>query len=507
MGYRLIKQCVVVLLIGLSVTGTRLIHAYPVEFTLSQVDVYLPQIRIYASLLDENGTPIPTPSEEDVSIKLDGQTLPVKGIKSFRDTGEGVAYTLLLDVSKTMTGSPFDNAVSATKGLIRNMTEKDRIAIITFGDNVKIISDFTNDKNLLVSKLSRVKPDHDNTHFYAAVDKSFALNMRRDPNLPVRRAILVITDGKDEGSGITLDDLLPESEKNGIPIYSIGYTRIGDDFLGNLKRLSELSGGRYLKSREARNFSDIYQKTFGDIQSQFLIRTEYPSREADGNMHQFFVSYSKDSFSIAAEKKVSFIFSEPEPPEPVASQTPDTPELPESPDNKLWIYIILGVAGLLLLSILIFLLVRPKEEEQTRTESEQEIDYEPEFDTLGVTGGDIHDTAPIPDVKKELEPGVPKVQFIVIKGKQIGKTYDVSVGNAGATVGRKGADIVLDDKEISKIHCSVFCINKRFMIQDDGSKNGTFINGIPLKTKSVIEDGDTISIGQCTLRMKVIDMS
>ncbi len=503
MGYRLIKQCVVALLICLSLTGTRLVHAYPVEFTLSQVDVYLPQIRIYASLFDENGTPIPTPSEEDITIKLDGQTLPVKGITSFRDTGEGVAYTLLLDVSKTMAGPPFDNAVSAMKGLIRNMTEKDRIAIITFGDNVKIISDFTNDKNLLVSKLGRVKPNHDNTHFYAAVNKSFALNMRRDPNLPVRRAILVITDGKDEGSGITLDDLLPESEKNGIPIYSIGYTRIDEAFLNNLKRLSELSGGRYLKSQETRNFSDIYQKTFGDIQSQFLIRTEYPSREADGNMHQFFVSYSKDSFSIAAEKKVPFIFSEPEPPEPVTHQTPDTPE---PPDNKLWI-IILGVAGLFLLIILIFLLVRSKKEEETKTESEQEIDYEPEFDTLGVTDGDIHDTAPIPAVKKELEPGVPKVQFIVIKGKQVGKTYDVSVGNAGATVGRKGADIVLDDKEISKIHCSVFCINKRFMIQDDGSKNGTFINGIPLKTKSVIEDGDTISIGQCTLRMKVIDMS
>jgi len=506
MGYQFLKQCGIVLGLLFFIGGIRPVaDAYPVKFTLSQVDVYLPYIRIFACLSDENTTPIDTPSKDDIIIKLDGKTLPVKEIKSFKDSGEGVAYTLLLDISKTMKGTPFQNSVYASIGLIRNIRENDRIAVITFGDDVKIINDFSNDKEKLISGLLKLEPNHENTHFFAGVNQAFSLNMRRDSGLPIRRAILIITDGKDEGSGITLDDLIRHNEKNGIPIYSIGYTNIDPVYLNNLKRLSDLSGGNFLRSQDAQEFGNIYIKTYVDIYSQFLIETEFPQGQSDGSFHQIYVSYSKDGYSISTEKKAAFIFAKP---------IPDTPE-PKTLSDYFWLYIIAG--SILLLFIIILILLRAKKRKaifQSRNDEqgyevtsetselpEQNFQYSQEVDS---NTGELFNTS-VPSLNEQ-KISLPVLQFIVISGKQTGKSYNVSVGQNGIKIGRGNTDIVVYDEEVSKVHCSVSWMNNHFMIKDEGSKNCTFLNGIPLKTRSVINEGDTIEIGQTTLRIKVMNM-
>jgi VWFA-related protein len=465
-----------------------LADASPLSFTLSQVDICLPDIKIYASLMDESGSPVPFSSVNDITIKLDGQPIPVERITPFKDANEGVAYTFLLDISKTMAGAPFQNAVSAMEKLIKNMNARDCSAIITFGDQAAVISDFTKDQESLISELNGIKPDHNNTHFYEAIDKAFDLNKRRDPTLPIRRTILVITDGKDEGSGIILDDLLDRNEKIGIPIYSIGYTRIEPIHLDNLKRLSKLSGGHFLKSEDAQEFTRIYEKTFGDIQSQFVIETAFPSGRADGSMHQIYVEYKNNDTIIPAGKRVSFLFAKPTlPPSP-------SPLPPKS--NNIWIYIIFGAAGLLLI-IICFLIVKKRQ-------ISQELDEAHNYETFSDQTKNRYQDFSKPSLKILEEANLPVLQFTVIKGRSEGENYTVSVGHKGRTLGREGADIVLNDDEVSKIHCSVSWINNRFMLKDEGSKNGTFLNGIPLKTRSIIEDGDIIETGQIRLRMKII---
>lgn len=492
MGNRFLNLIVLLFSFSLSL-GIGLADASPLSFTLSQVDICLPDIKIYASLMDENGSPVPLSSVNDITIKLDGQPIPVERITPFKDADEGVAYTFLLDISKTMAGAPFQNAVSAMEKLIKNMNDRDCSAIITFGDQAAIISDFTKDQESLISKLDGIRPDHNNTHFYEAIDKSFDLNKRRDPTLPIRRAILVITDGKDEGSGIILDDLIDRNQKIGIPIYSIGYTRIEPVHLDNLKRLSKLSGGYFLRSEDTQEFTRIYEKTFGDIQSQFVIETAFPSGRADGSMHQIYVEYKNNDTIIPAGKRVSFLFAKPPPPSPES--------LPPKPDN-IWIYIIVGAGGLLLI-IICFLIVKKRRVSQELDESHDDDNSSTIYSDQTTGIADRSQSSSNPSLETLEVANLPVLQFTIIKGRPEGKKYTVSVDQKGRTFGREG-DIILDDDEVSKVHCSVSCVNNRFMLKDEGSKNGTFLNGIPLKTRSIIEDGDIIETGQIRLRMKII---
>ena len=127
--------------------------------------------------------------------------------------------------------------------------------------------------------------------------------------------------------------------------------------------------------------------------------------------------------------------------------------------------------------------------------------HEEEHITVGATddiqkGGAKTEESPIVSL--------PKIELIVIQGKQTGKRYTLSFDQSKKTLGREGTDVIIEDKEISKIHCSIVWGKDRFMIQDEESTNGTFLNGIPLKTRTIIEDGDTVDLGQCKLRVKVI---
>lgn len=55
-------------------------------------------------------------------------------------------------------------------------------------------------------------------------------------------------------------------------------------------------------------------------------------------------------------------------------------------------------------------------------------------------------------------------------------------------------DIVLPDRQVSRRHARVFRVGEDFYVEDLGSKNGTWVNGEPLRAPRRLEDGDEIQI-------------
>ncbi len=66
-----------------------------------------------------------------------------------------------------------------------------------------------------------------------------------------------------------------------------------------------------------------------------------------------------------------------------------------------------------------------------------------------------------------------------------------------AIVGReRGCDIVLDgDKMASRQNTKIFTDGKRFLVEDLGSRNGTFLNGVRLQDPQMLHNGDEIRVG------------
>ena len=87
--------------------------------------------------------------------------------------------------------------------------------------------------------------------------------------------------------------------------------------------------------------------------------------------------------------------------------------------------------------------------------------------------------------------------LISLAGGDIGQIFKLESGEA--TIGRsRGVAISLDDDSISRQHCRVTRQRDTVEIEDLGSSNGTYVNGMPV-SKLVLQDGDKIRIGDTTI--------
>ncbi len=72
-------------------------------------------------------------------------------------------------------------------------------------------------------------------------------------------------------------------------------------------------------------------------------------------------------------------------------------------------------------------------------------------------------------------------------------------------IGREFGDCLIDDEEASAEHCQIQKIGHRYHLIDLSSTNGTYLNGKRV-TKSKLEVGDEIKIGQVCLRFSEIEL-
>jgi hypothetical protein len=92
----------------------------------------------------------------------------------------------------------------------------------------------------------------------------------------------------------------------------------------------------------------------------------------------------------------------------------------------------------------------------------------------------------------------PSVELTMRQGPLLGQRF--SVTGPAITIGREaGNDVVINDPHISRRHATLTWDGRRFVIQDLGGANGTFINGVRLTTPQVLRQGDVIGLGSTVL--------
>jgi len=72
----------------------------------------------------------------------------------------------------------------------------------------------------------------------------------------------------------------------------------------------------------------------------------------------------------------------------------------------------------------------------------------------------------------------------------------------GLLIGRDpDCDLCLTDNYVSAKHCRIFFENNELFIEDQGSTNGTFIDGTQIEKKSALKYGQEIQIGVTELKV------
>ncbi|TDT91904.1 VWA domain-containing protein [Pseudodesulfovibrio indicus] len=476
----------------------------PEAVRITQLSPLLPTLRIYAQVLDEQGEPAEPVDTDLLSVRIDGVKAETAKVTALSQGPSGVAYTLLVDISRTVADGPLQTALGDMLAFVDALGPGDLVAVGTFGDDYTLVLPFTADKDAIREALSAIRATDGLTVFYTGLNKALEMNKVQTAELPVRRAIVAVTDGKDEGSGLTLDDILERNRQTAIPVYTVGYTRIDQKHLFGLKRLAELTGGLSLVGGGENPFAVVA----GDQNNGLLIEADC-GYTADGGEHVVQVLLETGDRTLSAERKVAYLYVDEQ---ALAGR-----------DRQRLLYGGIG-AGVVLLLLLLWLILRGRRRarvvlhEAPETPSATGADSFPEEtesldpDSPSFNGGD---TTIIGDPDREVpilqavnvvsENRLnPNCELVLMSDPDRGKRFQLYLAEEGVTVGAGVCGLTLTANQLDELQLGLLQSGGRFLIKPLSQDVETHVNGIPLAERTVLEHNDVIEAG--TLRMRFLSL-
>jgi len=170
--------------------------------------------RVQARVTDRNGRAIAGLTAKDFTVTEDGVG---RAVRDVQPTTAPFNLILLLDVSGSVE-ERIDFIRKAALAFLNTAGQQDRIAIISFRDDVQLVSDFTTDRHLLSERIKDVQAGGA-TALYDAL--GYALVDTLKPLRGERTGVVVLSDGDDNRSFLSFSTVLDTVYETGAIIYPL----------------------------------------------------------------------------------------------------------------------------------------------------------------------------------------------------------------------------------------------------------------------------------------------
>jgi len=246
-----------------------------------------PFVQVYFRTFDQNARPLVNLNEMNVGVMVKGRSYDLAKrqyfVQSIRNRNEALRSVIVLDCSKTMAGKPFEDALKAAARFIDSKRKQDQVAILAIRDTstgYEVVSNFERDPEALGRRLADIKCDGMTTRLYDTIAAAIQMCgmvsqggiQTTDAEYIISNSIIVFSDGKDEGSALSREELNTRitNLKIPVPIYSLAYSKISPDYFKNLEALSKNSFGVYFLLGES---TERMQRCIEDVQN--ILQNDY----------------------------------------------------------------------------------------------------------------------------------------------------------------------------------------------------------------------------------------
>jgi hypothetical protein len=417
-----------------------------------------------------------------------------------RELGYREANLLLIDVTRGLNNgrlSTLKQTQSLAREIINGMPQTARLAVATFGTDLRLIAAFDQSRTNLLAAVDRIRFDEVNTRLYGSLFEAIALLKEQDATTG---RIILLSDGLPEDDRSVNERKVVRAAINaGISISALAlyWNSSGSPLNG--------SGGdvmRTLAKETLGTFDDILIHSQPITAARFLNGIEQ-QRDNSG-----FVQVADAPRSTLVSVKVA----EPPPGRPgtivrntyaatlqnAAAKIPADPEPEPSLDWRIWLLVAAGAS--LALLVLIWLVVS----RQSGREGEEEIlasVVEPEAHSAGATPN-VVDTDSGDATRAVREPATASPAMAYIFRADVASEPYVVRGSR-VRIGRSGDnDLILSHDSVSRVHAEVHRTRRGvFAIRDAGSLNKVRVNGAEVDNAD-LRDGDLIQLGDTCLRFE-----
>lgn len=245
-------------------------------------------LRFNASVTDRHGRAISGMRESDFTVWENGIERRVMEVSP---ANEPFNLVLLLDVSGSVE-ERMDFIRKAARDFLRTASPQDRISIISFRDDIQVISDFSTDRQMLSRKLDEIDAGG-GTALYDALGYVLSEPLRRLRG--ERTAIVVLSDGDDNKSFLPFPAILEALSESGALVYplyvpsglvpetSVPKPEITIDPLRTRyltlttraeeegRKLAAVSGGIYYPIRRLEDLQKAYDDVVAQLRSAYTI--------------------------------------------------------------------------------------------------------------------------------------------------------------------------------------------------------------------------------------------
>ncbi len=278
-------------------------------------------VQLFFNVKDKHGALIPNLTKDDFTIAEDGKPQTIKYFAA--ESNLPLTIGMMIDSSGSQR-----NVIEMEKEvggafLKQILTDKDEAFVISFDITVDLLQDFTRDTRRLQTALNKAKVNVDYTSggipgmgggpvptqnapgtlLYDAVYLSSHDMLAKEVG---RKAMILLTDGQDEGSRLKIQDAIEAAQKADAIVYVLlcadrgFYGGIGYSGEGDMRKLTEQTGGRVINvGNKFDKLREAFDQIANELRSQYNIGYVPTNLNLDGTYRKLEIK-NKQNYKIQA---------------------------------------------------------------------------------------------------------------------------------------------------------------------------------------------------------------
>jgi VWFA-related protein len=278
-------------------------------------------VQLFFNVKDKKGALIPNLTKDDFQIAEDGKPQTIKYFTA--ETNLPLTIGMMIDASGSQR-NVIDMEKEVGGAFLRQiLTDKDEAFVISFDITVDLLQDFTRDTKRLQTALNKAKVNVDYTSggipgmgggpvptqnapgtlLYDAVYLSAHDMLAKEVG---RKAMILLTDGQDEGSRLKIQDAIEAAQKADAIVYVLlcadrgFYGGIGYSGEGDMRKLTEQTGGRVINvGNKFDKLKEAFDQIAQELRSQYNVGYVPTNINLDGTYRKLEIK-SKQNYKIQA---------------------------------------------------------------------------------------------------------------------------------------------------------------------------------------------------------------
>jgi VWFA-related protein len=271
-------------------------------------------VAISAVVKSKDGESTTGLTKDDFVLKQDGKVVPIQYFS--RGSDLPLSFALMVDTSGSQQTFIGDESLASDVFFDAMLGRpKDRAMLVQFDSNVLQLKGMTNSASALHFALSRVTQLGSGAGGTLLYDAICTVAKNALANETGRRAMVILSDGGDNGSRRTLDQAIEQAQRADVQIYSVLYSMQkllsgsntgrppeSDPGLDALQKLSESTGGHVFSVSPTMSLREIFAQIGDDLRLQYELGYKPPPETQPNSYHKLELKAKDKKLTVQARK-------------------------------------------------------------------------------------------------------------------------------------------------------------------------------------------------------------